>query len=133
MTFQADPTASSVPGGPLSGPAFSAEPARRVVAAHRVNVRHADDVAGRGRVHHLAVADVDAHVADRAVEEDQVAGLQLVAGDRRAHLRLQPAGVRQADAGRGVGELDQPGAVEGARAGGRPYVRLAALLHGGVD
>ncbi len=29
-------------------------------------------------MHHLAVADVDAHVADRAVEEDQVAGLQLV-------------------------------------------------------
>src|SRR6185503_14322635 len=101
-----------------------------VVPAHGVDVGHADDVAGGGRVDHLAVADVDAHVADRAVEEHQVTGLQLVAGHRRAHLRLQPAGVRQAHSGGGVGELDQPRAVEGAGAGRGPDVGLAALCHG---
>ena len=45
--------------------------------AHRVDAGHLHDVTGSGRVDHLAVADVDAHVADRAVEEDQVAGLEV--------------------------------------------------------
>ena len=40
-----------------------------------------DGVAGRGGVHHLAVADVHADVADRAVEEQQVAGLEVARAD----------------------------------------------------
>ena len=46
-------------------------------------VRDLDDVARARRVHDLAAADVDADVVER-VEEDEVAGLQLVAGDRDA-------------------------------------------------
>src|SRR4051794_37684530 len=38
-----------------------------------------DRAAGGGGVHHLAVADVHADVAHRAVEEDQVTGLQVAA------------------------------------------------------
>src|SRR3954453_5825740 len=52
------------------------------VAPHRVDARDLDHDAGRRGVDHLALADVDADVAHRAVEEDQVTGLQLVAGDR---------------------------------------------------
>ena len=86
-----------------------------------------------GGVDHLAVADVHAHVADRAVEEHQVAGLQLLAGDRRAHRRLAGAGVRQADPGRRVGVLHQARAVERVRSGGAPDVGVADLGQRGVD
>src|SRR3954469_17532726 len=76
-------------GGPGSPDALGAG-----VAAHRVDARDLDHVAGRRGVDHLAVADVDPDVAHRAVEEDQVTGLQLVAGDRAPGLRLHPARVR---------------------------------------
>src|SRR3954452_1100191 len=48
-------------------------PGGREVRLVDVGVLH--DVAGLRSVEHLAVADVDADVADRAVEEEQVADL----------------------------------------------------------
>src|SRR3954451_23362212 len=65
--------------------------------------------------------------------KDQVAGLQLGPGDRRAHRRLHPRRVRQADAGHGVGVLGQPRAVEGVRPARAPHVRVPGLGQGGVD
>ena len=74
-------------------------------------------------MHHLAVADVHADVADRAVEEEQVAGLQLGRGTRDRPSSTACARVRQADAGGRVGVLRQPRAVEGVRARRRPTRR----------
>src|SRR3954453_10449092 len=85
--------------------------------ADGVDARHLHHVTGRGCVHHLAVADVDADVADRAVEADQVARLQFGSGHRATHPGLLPTGVPQAYASRLVGVLDQPGAVERVRPG----------------
>src|SRR5579884_3304653 len=74
-----------------------------------------DDVAGLRRVDELAAADVDADVAE-AVEEDEVAGLELVARDGNAHRPLCSGVVRQGDADLPVDVHDEAGAVE---AGGR--------------
>src|SRR5580698_8232061 len=50
------------------------------------------------RVDHQAVADVDPHVADVGVEEDQVAGLQVVARHVHAGVPQAPGEVRKRDA-----------------------------------
>ena len=84
-------------------------------------------------VHHHPVADVEAHVADRRVEEDQVAGLQLRTRAPGAERGLRAAGVRQRDAGRGVGVGREAGAVEGVRAGGGVLVPVADLGQGVLD
>ena len=69
-------------------------------------------------------------VADRAVEEHQVAGPQLGARDRRADLRLHGAGVRQVDAGGRVGVQHEPRAVERAGPRGRPRRRACPAAPG---
>ena len=82
---------------------------------------------GVRRVHDHAVADVHADVADRAVVEHQVAGLQLGLRDRGAGAHLRARRVRQADAGLRPGRHREAGAVEGARAGGAVDVGVADL------
>ena len=85
-------------------------------------------------MHHLAVADVHAHVADRAVEEHQVAGLQLAA--RRPACPSATGWLLECgrlDPGRGVGVLREAGAVERVRTGGAPDVGVADLGQRGVD
>ena len=72
-------------------------------------------------------------VADRAVEEDQVAGLQVVHGDLLADLGLRGRGARQVLAGLVERELHEAGAVERVRAGRAPDVGLAELGLGGLD
>ena len=72
----------------------------------------------RARVHDLAVADVDADVADRPVEEHEVAGPQVGLGHRLADLRLRPAGAGQRDA-RPAGRPSRPGRSSRTRWGRR--------------
>src|SRR5690606_85508 len=79
------------------------------------------------RVHHHAGAEVDAHVVQVAVEEDQVAGAQLLPGDVPAGGPLVAGVVRQRDADAPVGGHDEPGAVVAAGAGRAPDVRLELL------
>ena len=55
-----------------------------------------------------------------AVEEDEVAGLELVSGDRRAHAVLRGRVVRERDADLRVHVHDEAGAVEAGRARRRP-------------
>jgi SulP family sulfate permease len=86
------------------------------------------DVAGVRGADHLAVADVDADVVDRAAEEHQVAGLHVRAADVRAAVVLRGCGVRQRDARVAPGPHGQAGAVERARAGRAPLVGLAELV-----
>src|SRR3712207_6920499 len=66
----------------LCGPSSAGDAVELRRRAHVVDTGDLDDVTGRRRVHHLAVAQVDADVADRAVEGDQVAGAGLGAGHR---------------------------------------------------
>ncbi len=70
------------------------EPARADVRAVVGEARDPHDVAGVRRVDELAVADVDAHVAEPA-EEDEVAGCELVVGHRRSVAVLRGGVVRQ--------------------------------------
>jgi hypothetical protein len=120
------------PWGAAAGVPASDDAAGGVVAVHVVHRHDLHDVAGGGRVHHQAVADVHAHVPDRAVEEDQVTGQQLVPRHRDAHRRLHGRRVRQADARGCVRVLGQPRAVERVRARTAPHVGLALLGQGGV-
>ena len=110
--------------------AAGADVGRRVPAL--VEARDLDDVAGVRGVHELAAADVDADVAE-PVEEDEVARLQLVLRDRRAHAVLRVGRVRQRDADCREGVDDEAGAVEAVRAGAAPDVRLAELRHRDAD
>src|SRR5919201_6821705 len=82
---------------------------RRGVPAGHAGDLH--DVAGVRRVDEGAAADVDAHVTE-SVEEDEVAGLELVAGDGCAHPVLRVRAVRQRDPDLGEHVHDQAGAVE---------------------
>src|SRR5215204_3756159 len=74
-------------GGGLLPPAppLTENAPRAEVAAVRAHARHLDHVARVRSVDELAAADVDAHVAE-AVEEDEIARLQLVARDRNADV-----------------------------------------------
>src|SRR5262245_55743775 len=89
------------------------------------NAADLDRLAGRAGVHHLALAEVYADVADRGVEEQQVAGLQLVAPDWLAHLRLRRGGTWQTHPGLLERRHDQSGTVEGVRASSAVAVGLA--------
>ena len=64
-----------------------------VAGVHLVDLNH---IAVGGGVDELTVSDVDAHVghglAGVVLEEDQVAGLQLVTADRNAILELVSSG-----------------------------------------
>ena len=84
-------------------------------------------------MHDLAVADVDPDVADRLVEEHQVAGAQLVARDGCADLRHRPARAWQRDARLLERPRDEAGAVEGVRPARPVAVRRADLAHGVVE
>src|SRR5690606_13849704 len=92
---------------------------------------HLRDRLGRvGGVHHLAVADVHPDVGRAAVEEDQVARLQVVVGDRGAGVDPVVGGAGQAQPGLAPGRLDQAGAVPHVGAVGAEAVGVADL---GVD
>src|SRR4051794_7669341 len=97
---------------------------------HGVHTRDLNADAWVLRVHDLAVADVHAHEADRAVVEHQVTGLQLGLRHGWAGAHLRAGGVREADAGLLPGPHRQTGAVEGTRAGGAEDVGLADLREG---
>src|SRR5690348_4349109 len=73
-----------------------------VVAGHVVEVRHRDRLAVGRRLDDLPVADVDGYVADRAVEEHQVTGLEVGPVHGHAERRLHARRVRKAHPGRGV-------------------------------
>src|SRR5262249_49798341 len=81
-----------------------------------------DDVAGVRGVDELPAADVDPDVPE-AVEEDEVAGLQLVARHGYPVAVLRRRMVRQGDAHLGEDVHDEPGAVEAARGRPAPHVR----------
>ncbi len=68
-----------------------------------------------------------------AVEEDQVARLEVGAGDAGAGVPLGLGDARQLDPGRAVGGAGEAGAVVAGRAGGAPDVRLAELGVGELD
>ncbi len=80
----------------------------------------------------LAIADVDADMTE-PVEEDEVAGLELVARHRDAVVELVGSVVRQRDADLRVDEHHEPGAVEAARRGPAPDVRRPEVLHRDPD
>src|SRR5512132_4051822 len=84
-------------------------------------------VAGVGGRDPLAVADVDGHVRDGAVVEDQVARLELAGRDAPADVVLGGAGVGERDARLLPGHHGQAGAVEAAHAGTAVAVGLADL------
>ena len=90
--------------------------------------RDLDDVARVWGVDELAVADVQADVAE-PVEEDEVARLELVARHRCAVAVLRSGIVGQRDAELRVHEHHEPGAVEARRwACAAPHVRDAEVL-----
>src|SRR5262249_20216454 len=84
-------------------------------------------------VHHQAVADVHALVAEVGEEEHDVAGLKLVARDVLARVPLPACEVPQADADMGVGPHHKARAVIGVRYGGAPYVWFSDLSQSPPD
>src|SRR5690349_10101380 len=88
----ADPDGDS--GGGTGGRSESAS----VVEREPVHVRDLDRRTRLAGMHDLAVAHVDADMADRGVEEDQVTGAELALRHGAAHRRLHPGRVRQGDA-----------------------------------
>src|SRR5919206_2078564 len=86
-----------------------------------------DVVAGVGGRDALAAADVDGHVRDGAVVEDQVARLELAGRDAPADVVLGAAGVGERDAGLLPGPHGQARAVEAAGARAAVAVGLADL------
>ena len=84
------------------------------------------------RVDELAAADVDADVAE-AVEEDEVAGLEIAARHRHAHVPLGARVVRKRDADLRVDVRHEAGAVEARRALTAPHVLRAEVAHGDPD
>src|SRR3954452_10014920 len=77
---------------------------------HDLRQRRVPDVLAAVRgLDHLAVADVHDDVADRAVEEDQVAGLEAVHRHLLADLGLRGRGARQVLAGLFEGVLHEAG------------------------
>src|SRR5215211_5069304 len=110
---------------------------RRGAGGLSVGAGEADDAAAQGLDAHvvagvggrdpLPVADVDRHVRDGAVVEDQVARLELAGRDAPADVVLGGAGVGERDAGLPPGHQGQAGAVEAARARAAVAVGLAHL------
>ena len=86
------------------------------------------DVARMWRLDVVAAPDVDADVAE-VLEEDEIAGLELVLGDVDAVVPLRRREVRERDADLGEDVLDETGAVERVRAGRAPHVRPPEVLH----
>src|SRR5512132_1159312 len=84
-------------------------------------------VAGVGGRDPLSVADVDRHVRDGAVVEDEIARLELAGRDAPADVVLGGAGVGERDAGLPPGHHGQARAVEAAGARAAVAVGLADL------
>src|SRR4051794_39703489 len=81
-------------------------------------------------VDHPAAADVDAHVADRAVEEHEVPGLKLAPAHVPPHHGVLLTGVvRQVDPGVGPVPSGEARAVEAARLAGAA-VRVGNAFRG---
>ena len=84
----------------------------------------------------LVVADVDAHVGGHCaviLEEHQVAGLQVAAGDRGAVAQLAGSAVRQLDARLGKHVHGKAGAVEAAGGCAAVDIGHAQILLGDGD
>src|SRR5581483_6493588 len=100
---------------------------RRVPA--RVEAGDLHDVAGVRRLDELAAADVQADVAE-AVEEDDVAGRELVARDGDAVVPHRVRRMRQRHADLRVRPHHEPRAVEPAGSRAAPHVRRVQLREG---
>ena len=92
-------------------------------------------VAVGGGVDEIAVANIDAHMGhgggDLAViEEDQVAGLELIPGDGHTVVELSGGGAVEVIAEMGVDILGEAGAVKAVGAVAAPDVGLAQKLLG---
>jgi len=93
-----------------------------------------DDAAGVRRVHVLSTAEVDADMADRAVEEDEVTRLRSALGDMWDGGVLRSALVREVDASLCPGVLRETRAVERhARVRGCVPIGHTLLAQSGVD
>ena len=103
-----------------------------VVSGVQVADNHAG--LGRGRMDKLSVSNVDAHVggtggvAVGAVEEDQVAGLQVLLADRGAVFQLLGRGAVDIVAEMLVDIPDQTGAIERLRTAGTQHIGIAQEL-----
>src|SRR2546430_17366673 len=75
-----------------------------------------------------AAADVDADMPE-AIEDDELAGLELVTRDWAAHAVLRVRAVRKRDADLREHVHHQPRAVEPCRRGATPYVWGAEIVH----
>lgn len=88
-----------------------------MAGVHLVDLDH---VAVGGSVDELTVADVDAHVGNRlagvVLEEDQIAGLQLITADGDAVLELVGGGAVEGVTELGVDVLGKTRAVKAAGA-----------------
>src|SRR4029453_8294084 len=73
---------------------------------------------------HPAVANVDGHVADRVIEEQQIAGLEVVPADMWDSVPLGVRGAREADPGVPPGPLHEARTVE-------PVMQSLAAVHVG--
>ena len=102
-----------------------------MAGVHLVDLDH---VAVGGGVDELTVADVDAHVGDGlagvVLEEDQIAGLQLIAADGDTVLELVGGGAVEGVAELGVDVLGEAGAVKAAGAVAAQDVGGAQILLG---
>src|SRR5579871_1249329 len=92
----------------------------------RVEPRALDGAAARRRMHELAVAEVDADVVGRRVEEHEVAGREFLAAHVLRRRTLLGGRARHADAELVKDEVDEAGAVEAGR-------RVAAEAVRGAD
>src|SRR5204863_7697134 len=98
------------------------DPARAVVAGRVPGIAHARDLDHVARVRgvdELVVPDVDAHVAE-PMEEDEVAGLELIAGDGDAVVEHRGRMVRKRHADLREDEHGEARAVEAAGRGAAP-------------
>src|SRR4029453_3729625 len=100
---------------------------------HRVDRRHLDDITGVWGMDHEPLSDVDADVADRAVEEDQIAWLQVGLGDRDADLSLRGRDPGQSDTRGSIGTKGQTGAIPRPRPSCSPHLGPTDLVYGEGD
>src|SRR5690606_36225852 len=112
-------------GRPASRPSVALD-------AHDVHVGDPHHVTGVRGVDDLAVADVDAVVAQAGVEDD-VARPQLVPGDPGGLVPLHLDVVRQGDPHAGPGALHQARAVPAGGAAGSVLIGLGQLVVRGLD
>ncbi|EGJ78028.1 putative NLP/P60-family protein [Streptomyces sp. Tu6071] len=124
-----------LPGAPVNAvAAVRGSDAHAELEGHVADRLVAHDGAGARGVQHLAVARVETDVVQVAVEEHEVADLELALRvDAGPGVRLRLRGAGQRDPGLPVGPGGEARAVVGAGARGAEDVRLAELRLGGGE